>query len=86
MSSLSNNLAKIDGIEENYQLSFFKTFSFYQNFPFLDCNSVFLIFRCLPLNLDWQPKSYEGKCTKETLKLIEETKIKDFLQMCSNIE
>ena len=47
-------------------------------------NLVFLMFHFFP-NLDWNPESLEGKCSKETLKLNERTKIKFFSQMCSNI-
>ena len=43
------------------------------------------MFRFFPLNVDGNPKTLDGKCSEETLKLNEETK-KDTLQMCSNIE
>ena len=39
-----------------------------------------------PLNLDRNPRSLEGKCGIETVKINEETKVKDFLQLCSNSE
>ena len=31
------------------------------------------------VNLDWNPKNLEGKCSKETFKLNDETEIKNFL-------
>ena len=41
-------------------------------------NLMFLMFHFFLLNLDWNPQSLEGKISKETLKLNERTKIKDF--------
>ena len=51
----------------------------------LGSNLVLLKFHFFPLNLDWNPKSLEGKCSKYTFESNEERKAKD-LQMCSNIE
>ena len=37
------------------------------------------------VNLDWHPVSLEGKCNKETLKIIEKTVIKWFSDNCVQI-
>ena len=42
--------------------------------------------RFLPLTLDWDPRSLEGKFSTETLKLKEKTEIKQYSEMSPNIE
>ena len=68
MSELCKILAKSDWNMENFK----------KPFIVIGSNLVFLMFRYSPLNLDWNSKNLEGKCSKDRLKLNEGTKLKDF--------
>ena len=47
-----------------------------KSFIFIGTNLALVMFRSFPLNSDRNPKNFKEKCSKETLKLNEETKIK----------
>ena len=55
-----------------------------KRFIIFGSNLVFLMFRFFHLNLDWNPKSSEGKCNKETLRINGGTKKEFFTKPFKN--